>query len=217
MLLNVGVLFLAVQYFRDYRKKANFNLHDKLLSGSVFVYLLSYPAVYISGKTHPHYFMLLIVPATLIFGYCVIHSISGKIALLFLIAAGITQNLSTIQYENKRTESFKEVAVFLKNNTGKHESIYVQSGSLYLYTMAERLSNTKFIIPLPENNGYTNEYKKIILDDFERRPPLFIVFSKNKVRRPDSINFYMQVVNQARKKYVPVFENDYYIVSKYSQ
>jgi hypothetical protein len=217
MLLNAGILFLAIKYFQAYRKKTNFSLHDKLLSCSVFVYLLSYPFVYISGKTHPHYFMLLIMPATLIFGYFVIHSIAGKIALLFLLAVGINQNIFTIQYENKRAKSFKEVAVFLKDHSGKDESIYVQSGSLYLYTMAERMGHTKFIIPLPESNGYTNEYKKIILSDFETKPPLFMVFSKNGRRNPDSANFYMQVVNEARKKYVPVFENDYYIVSKYSQ
>jgi len=56
--------------------------------------------------------------------------------------------------------------------------------------MADKLNHTKFIMPLIENHGYTNEYKIIITDDFTSHPPLFIILNKNNYKQFDPDNFY---------------------------
>jgi len=82
--------------------------------------------------------------------------------------------------------------------------------------MTGQRDNTKFLLPLFESNDYSESYKKNITEDFEH-PPTFLVFNKISYKYPNPADFYMQTINRALKKYVPVFENEQYEVFKLSQ
>jgi len=170
-----------------------------------------------SGKSYPHYFMFLIVPASLILGYYAVKTIVVKLALLGILIVGLHQNISAIGFYKKRSQNTKQVAVFLKENSRESEFIHVVGfGNQYIYSMTNRLSNTKFLLPLFESNDYSESYKKNITEDFEH-PPTFLVFNKISYKYPNPADFYMQTINRALKKYVPVFENEQYEVFKLSQ
>jgi hypothetical protein len=206
----------VVRYWFLYRKGHIFTTTDAMLSGVAFVYLFSYPFVYISGKSYPHYFMLLIVPATLILGYYATKTIVVKLALLAMLIVGLNQNISAIGFYKKRYQNTKQIVAFLKENSRENEFIHVVGfGNQYIYSMANRLSNTKFLLPLFEKNGYSESYKKIITEDFEH-PPMFLIINKISYRDPEPDDFYMQIIYRALKKYALAFENEQYKVFKLS-
>ncbi|HMH35074.1 MAG TPA: hypothetical protein VK543_18690, partial [Puia sp.] len=88
MIFNVSILVTAWNYWKRYRGGDRFAMKDHFLIGSIAIYAGAYYFVYISGKTYPHYFMLLLVPASFILGYYVMKSLAARLALccLFMIA-----------------------------------------------------------------------------------------------------------------------------------
>lgn len=218
MVLNICVFIIVLRYGLLYKKGYSFTIHDKVLSAISFVYLFSYPFVYISGKSYPHYFMLLIVFASLILGYYAGKTIVVKLALLAILIVGLTKNISGIMYYEKQYHNTKALAGFLKENSRENEFIHIVGlGNQYIYVMADRLSNTKFLLPLFESTGYSESYKKIITKDFFEHSPTFLIFNKISHWHPGPDDFYMQTINRALKKYTPVFGNEQYEVFKLSQ
>jgi hypothetical protein len=215
IIFNICIL-LTLRKLWIRRRNGRLNLlWDKMLLVSTLIYLLSYFFVYITGKTYPHYFILLIVPATLIMGHYVAETMLGKIALLILLIVGFSVNISRIDSYKTISENRRTVADFLKQNSPPNEFIHlVGFGNQYIYVMADRLSNTKFVMPLFENNGYTKSYQNILRIDFSNHPPLFIILNKNNYKKLDPGNFYTQIVMQTIARDHQVFENELFVVYK---
>lgn len=107
---------------------------------------------------------------------------------------------------------------FIKTNTPPNEYIHIAGfGNQYIYAATKRMSNTKFILPLFENNGYSLQYQIILQNDFKTRPPLYLIFNKISYRQLNPQNFYTTVINTALNNYYLVFENKLYSVYKRKQ
>lgn len=215
LFFNICILLTLWKYGKMKRDGYVFELKDWLLVNLIIIYIASYYFVYMSGKSYPHYFMLLIVPATFIMGHYAAETKIGKITLGILLIVGFISNISAIPQYKKIYENRKTVVYFLKNNTPADEFIHIAGfGNQYIYVMADRLSHTKFILPLFENNGYTTRYKSILVNDFEKHPPLFIILNKNNYKQLDPNNFYTEIVMKTLQRYRLVYENELYIVYK---
>ena len=212
-IFNVSILITAWNYWKRYRRGESFAMKDHFLLASIGIYAFAYYFVYISGKTYPHYFMLLLVPAIFIMGYYVRRTIAGRLALCCLFVIAIYANLSMLNFDREVELGRKEVARYIHSHSTPEDRINIDRfGNQYLYVMADRLCNSKFIVPLLENNGYTDLYKKIIKEDFADHPPHFVVVNNMHYRPPDPANFYTQILSKTMQDYVVVFENSVFKV-----
>ncbi len=201
---------MLVTLYRSFKKRVSFQ--DKFMLCAILVYIPSYIFTYISGKSHPHYYMLLIVPATFIFGRYVTDSIIAKIALVLLLVYGVYKNVNALKFNNDLLKSRTEIAEYIKQHTTPDDPVhFVGLGNQYMYIMADRLSNTKFIIPIFENHGYTEADKEVINRDFTENLPKYIVTNKTE-NKPMEGNFYFEKIREALLSYHSVMQNDRYII-----
>jgi hypothetical protein len=206
---DLFVLIKFIQYLRQYRRKEPFSKSELLLACLSATYLLSYYFVYVSGKSYAHYFMLLIVPATMLLGYAIQKTLAGKLMILFLFGLAIWLNSRDMTNSSKRFNETKEAAAYIRTHTGKHALIHLRgNANHYLYVLADRFSNSSFIMPLTENNGYTDAYKSKIGLDWTVKPPVLLILNKMSNRPPDTANYYYRVFAQEQKDYRPVFSNE---------
>jgi hypothetical protein len=175
----------------------------------------SYIFVYVSGRTDAHYFMLLIVPASVIAGHYMIETALGKIALATLFIYIVIVNVQSVRYYKKVYTDMEAASNYMKSNSSSNDFILVAGfGNQYLHVVADRLSPTRFVMPLLENNGYTAEYRKILSGDLSAHPPLFIVLNKNNYHGLNANDFYTRLIKKKLKGYSLGFGNDRYLVYK---
>ncbi len=215
MILNVSILFTLWKYWKRTKQEFYFGLKEVLLLNSCIIYLAAYWFVYISGKTYPHYFMLLIVPATFILGHYVRVTLAGKIALLALLVPAVMVNIDPVFRESELSANTKQIADHIRDRSSADDRILVAGfGNQYIHVLSGRMSSTKFLMPLFENEGYSAAYKKTISNDLADRPPLFIVKNKNNYKQTDLSNFYTGLIETCLKRYQKVLENDQFILYK---
>lgn len=200
-------------FFKKYRKKVPFTFEEKFTASAILIYIPAYFLTYISGLSHPHYFMLLIVPATFILGRYVTASLIGKAALLLLLAFGMYRNAQGIKFNRQLYQSREEVAAYLKEHTSPGETIHLFGlRDQYVYVMADRLCNTRFIIPIFENHGYREVDRQEIMQDFKEHPPKYIVTTNVQLKPRYLENFYFKTVLQTLKSYHVVAYKGQYII-----
>lgn len=211
MLLNAAMVFTLWKFYKRYQQKIALSFEDRFLLCAILIYIPAYFFTYISGKSHPHYYMLLIVPATFVLGRYVTDSAVAKVALGLLLVYGVYQNFGALDFNRQQSKSKTAIAAYLKQNTSADERIHIVGmGNQYIYVMAGRLSHTKFIIPIVENHGYRDIDKQMLDRDFAERLPKYMVTNKNY--KPIPGNYYFEKIEQALKNYTPVFRDDRYIV-----
>jgi hypothetical protein len=205
--------FLLITLWKKYRQYIALSFEDRVMISAILIYTGAYFFTYLSGKSHPHYFMLLIVPATFILGRYVRMSLVAELALLILLTYGIYTNMQALSFNRQQYELSKAVTDFLKKKTSPEERIHVVGmGNQYMYVMADRLSSSRFIVPYLEDHGYEEFDKELLTRDFTKLLPKYIVTNKNERKLSGSTNFYFQVVQQALQNYQPAFQNDRFIV-----
>jgi hypothetical protein len=211
MIFNISIFVTLWQYWKKYRSGTALNFSDHFLIGCIVSYLVCYPFVYISARTDAHYFMLLIVPATFIMGYYVNETRMGKLAIILLGIVGISMNVKRVSYYRKVYDTMTEAADYMKIHSNKNDYVLVAGfGHQYLHIAADRLSPTRFVMPLAEENGYTESYKQVIAKDLKTKSPLFIVRLKNNYKALNSKDFYNETIIEKLKSYHPVFQNNLY-------
>ena len=214
MLFNLVLLWMLWQYGRKRKGGESFTMADKLLVGCLIVYITSYGLVYISGKTYAHYFMLLIVPATFLFGKIVSSHWVGKLALAGLFVYAVKWNLFAVNMQQGVHQHKKSLADYLAQHSTPADRIYIEgAGNQYIYVLAKRRCNTRFVVPLGEREGYTQHKKSILRFDFAKHTPLFIVLQKRGKINAD--NFQVQLVRQMLQRYSRVWENGAYEVYEF--
>jgi hypothetical protein len=215
MIFHLAILASLWQFLIRKRKAISLTIHDQAVLLSILIYFISYPIVYISGKTYPHYFMMLIIPATIVLSHYVNESSWGKITLGLLLVFGLITNIQLIHLDRQMVESRSEIANYVSARTNSEQPILVAGfGFQSIYVSANRLSTTRFVMPLFENDGYSEEYKRILLKDFSENPPVFIIVSKLSYRPLDPENFYTKVLMKILSTYIPVFENESFRIYK---
>jgi hypothetical protein len=159
--------------------------------------------------------MLLIVPAAMLLGY-IAQQFCGKIIVAGLLVWCFFINSKALKFQQPENLIDQQSLVnYIKSNTPPDEYIHIAGfGNQYIYAVTKRMSNTKFILPLFENNGYRPMYQTILENDFKTRPPLFLIFNKISYRQLNPQNFYTTVINRALNNYYLVFENRLYTVYK---
>jgi hypothetical protein len=213
MVFNLVILITLWKYLTRWTERSQWITGDYLILSAMLIYSASYYFVYISGKSYPHYFMLLLVPAVFIMGHLAAQRTIGMISLLLLCVWAWLLNIPLFSSAKKMEENRERVASYIRDHSKTGQPIHVAGfGNQYLYVMAERTSNSKFLLPLFEPDGYTNEYKHIIVQDFRDHPPQFFVLNKNSYRSLDSSDFYTKVVMQTMQGYRPVFESTLFVV-----
>jgi hypothetical protein len=218
LVFNACILVTLWKFLKKYRKNIPFTFEERFTVSAIFIYIPSYFLTYISGLSHPHYFMLLIVPATFILARYVATSLTGKAALLVLLAFGTYRNLQSIKFNPQLYKSREEVAAWLKAHTISGETIHMTGlRDQYVYVMTDRLSNTRFIIPIFENHGYRESDKQEITRDFRERPPRYIVMPRHNLKPGLRENFYFKTLLQTLKDYHEIDYKGQYIIYENNQ
>lgn len=214
MLFNLALLWMLWQYASMRRAGASFTMADKLLAGCLIVYLATYGFVYTSGKTYAHYFLLLIVPATFLFGKMVSNHWTGKLALTGLLVYAVWWNLFAVSMHQPVHQYKKPLADYLAQHSSPEDRVYIEgAGNQYVYVLAGRRCHTRFVVPLSEPHGYTEERKNQLLFDFAKHTPQFIVLSKQG--KIDADIFQVQLVRKFLYRYSRIWENDAYVVYRF--
>jgi hypothetical protein len=209
------MLITLWNYRKNFQGYRTFSLNEKTFIIAILTYIGSYAFVYISGRTDAHYFMLLIVPATIVAGRYVTDKKIAKMVMAALFIYVLAYNINSIRYYKKVYLEMESAADYMRTNSAKNDFILVAGfGNQYLHIMSDRLSPTRFVMPLQENNGYTIEYKKILSSDLSIHPPLFIVLNKNNYRSLNANDFYTQLIREKLKTYCLAFENNKYSIYK---
>lgn len=207
MLFNIYVLISVYQFFKRYRQEISFSFQERFMLCALLVYIPAYLLAYVSGKSHPHYFLLLIVPASFLLAIY----LPGKIVVMLLLAYGVYTNLGAISYNRLVYKSAREVAGFLKKNTSPEERVHIAgAGSQYIYVMAGRLSHTRFIVPLFEDDGYRRKDKVQLDRDFADNLPKLIAVRQGALQAGE--NYYWVKMRAALQKYTSAWENDRFTI-----
>jgi hypothetical protein len=219
LLFNLFIIILLIEKRNKLNTDKGLITIDKSLFFCGSVYIISYIFVYINGKSYPHYFMLLIVPFAMILGYVAQKFWLGKFLVVGLVLWGFLLNSKALHFHQPENMVDQQALVnYIKANITPNEYIHVAGfGNQYIYAATEQMSNSKFILPLFENNGYSLKYRTILQNDFKTRPPFYLIFNKISYRQLNPQNFYTTVINAALNNYYMVFENKLYTVYKRKQ
>lgn len=206
LLLDAWMLVLIVRRLRG-------GAVSKLLAACAAIYLLAYPLVYLSGKTYAHYFILLLIPVTVVLGDLVERYIAGRLALLGMLAWAIFGAVGAIPGNRAVYRDMRVVAQQIRATTAPTQTIDLAGfGNQYVYVLSDRLCNTRFLLPLLENTGYSATYRYILDTDFTRHPPAVILLNKNNYRGLDPGNYYTQLINARLPGYQWLMENESFMV-----
>lgn len=201
-------LFVLLMIFKELKAR-NSNENNPLVLSILLVYLLSYILVYFNGKSYPHYFMLLIVPATFITGYYGSKWMIGWILIFALILIGAWQNIQVMNINQYRKKNLNEGATYIRVNTKESDRIHVAGfGNQYIHVLCDRLSNTKFVMPMLDSTTYTFQYREAIRSDFQRMPPVMIVLNRKGYKTIGNTGFYAELITDQLSQYNLVMQNE---------
>jgi hypothetical protein len=157
--------------------------------------------------------MLLIVPATFIFGSYVNQTTVARISAIGLFFLGIVFSIKELSYYKQFSRSREEISDYIQSHSAEKDFILIAGfGNQYIHVMSDRLSSTKFIMPLLEPDGYSGRYKALIKKELIQNPPVFIVLSKNGYRSLNPNDFYTKTILDELRSYYSVFGNDEFTI-----
>lgn len=183
------------------------------LAAAAAIYLLAFPLVYLSGKTYAHYFILLLIPATVVLGDLAERFRAARLTLTALLAWGIIVCCGAIPGNRKVYRDMRAVAQRVRSTTSPEQPIDLAGfGNQYVYVLSDRLCNTRFLLPLLEGTGYSPTYRYILDTDFARHPPAVILLNKNNYRGLDPGNYYTQLITARLPDYQLLTENESFMV-----
>jgi hypothetical protein len=205
------VLFIYIRKWRPFLRSGSIS-HWFLVLSSI-VYLISYPLAFLSGKSYPHYFMLLMVPFIFIIGYLARQSVSGKLVLSCTIVAAVYLNFRSLPFDTRKAAGTRDAAAYIKSHSTVSDKILVTGfGNQVLHVMADRLSPTRFVMPLKESSGFTPAYQKQLTGDLQENPPVFIVVSKHSHHKTDHRSFYATTITKLLVQYRVIYENGFFSI-----
>ncbi len=172
---------------------------DKELRTISICFLLTYVAAFINGKNHGHYVLLAIVPAAAIGGYALTKSKWVIIATLGLLIVAVHQNILSLRRYEKAIVRKTKLIEFVKAQTTINQRIYFAGkDNAYLYVLTNRLSSTRFLIPLAETYKPESDFGHMLEKELIRNKPFLLMIPKDSLY---SHHHYAQTINSMLSAY----------------